>query len=69
MWGLGLLAAGQSSTMAGTMAGQFVMEGFIKIRISRFKRQLLTRCFAMVPSMLVALMGNPETLNSSLNVL
>lgn len=69
IWGLGLLAAGQSSTLAGTMAGQFVMEGFIKIKMSRTKRQLLTRCFAMVPSMMVALIGNPETLNSSLNVL
>lgn len=38
IWGLGLLAAGQSSTMAGTMAGQFVMEGFVKIKISRTKR-------------------------------
>ena len=29
IWAIGLLAAGQSSTMTGTYAGQFVMEGFL----------------------------------------
>lgn len=31
IWGVGLLAAGQSSTMTGTYCGQFVMEGFFDI--------------------------------------
>lgn len=33
IWAVGLLAAGQSSTMTGTYAGQFVMEGFLKLRV------------------------------------
>jgi len=43
VWGLGLLAAGQSATLAGTMAGQFVMEGFVKIRISRVRFIILMK--------------------------
>lgn len=30
IWAVGILAAGQSSTMTGTYAGQFVMEGLLK---------------------------------------
>jgi hypothetical protein len=33
MWAIGLLAAGQSSTMTGTYAGQFVMEGFLDMKV------------------------------------
>jgi len=33
IWGIGLLAAGQSSTMTGTYAGQFVMEGFLDFKL------------------------------------
>lgn len=32
VWAIGLLAAGQSSTMTGTYAGQFVMQGFLRMR-------------------------------------
>jgi natural resistance-associated macrophage protein len=40
IWALGLLAAGQSSTMTGCYTGQFVMEGFLdwKVRAGRFLR-------------------------------
>uniref|UniRef100_A0A8D2N8V2 Natural resistance-associated macrophage protein 1 n=1 Tax=Zonotrichia albicollis TaxID=44394 RepID=A0A8D2N8V2_ZONAL len=54
IWGIGILAAGQSSTMTGTYAGQFVMEGFLRLRWSRFTRVLLTRSFAILPTVLVA---------------
>jgi hypothetical protein len=33
IWGVGLLAAGQSSTMTGTYAGQFVMGGFLDLKV------------------------------------
>lgn len=33
VWGLGLLAAGQSSTMTGTYTGQFVMSGFLDLKV------------------------------------
>ena len=62
IWAVGLLAAGQSSTMTGTYAGQFVMEGFLEIKIAPWKRVLLTRSVAMVPTVLVAAFTSPRIL-------
>lgn len=50
---IALLVAGQSSTITGTMAGQVVMEGFVRLRISPLKRRLLTRALAIVPAVAV----------------
>jgi len=72
IWAIGLLAAGQSSTMTGTYAGQFVMEGFLQIKIAPWKRVLLTRSFAMIPTVLVAALTSPHilgTVNEWMNVL
>ncbi|KHJ86605.1 metal ion transporter, metal ion transporter family [Oesophagostomum dentatum] len=55
VWAVGILAAGQSSTMTGTYAGQFAMEGFIQIKLPQWKRVLLTRSIAMGPTLLVAI--------------
>ena len=33
VWAIGVLAAGQSSTMTGTYAGQFAMEGFLNLQV------------------------------------
>ncbi|CAB1315162.1 unnamed protein product [Coregonus sp. 'balchen'] len=55
IWAIGILAAGQSSTMTGTYSGQFVMEGFLNLRWSRFARVLLTRSIAIFPTLLVAI--------------
>lgn len=48
-----LLASGQSSTITGTLAGQIVMEGFMKWRIDPWKRRLITRLLAIVPAMII----------------
>ncbi|HSI60876.1 MAG TPA: Nramp family divalent metal transporter [Ideonella sp.] len=48
-----LLAAGQSSTITGTLAGQVVMEGFVRLRMSPLARRLLTRALAIVPAVAV----------------
>ncbi|XP_050833050.1 natural resistance-associated macrophage protein 1 isoform X1 [Serinus canaria] len=72
IWGIGILAAGQSSTMTGTYAGQFVMEGFLQLRWSRFTRVLFTRSFAILPTILVAAFKDVSHLtgmNDLLNVL
>ena len=58
IWGIGLLAAGQSSTMTGTYAGQFVMEGFFDIKLVVWKRVLVTRSIAILPALGVAFMNN-----------
>jgi natural resistance-associated macrophage protein len=53
IWAIGLLASGQSSTMTGTYAGQFVMEGFLGLKWAKWKRVLLTRSIAMVPCVII----------------
>ncbi|XP_035242767.1 natural resistance-associated macrophage protein 2 isoform X1 [Anguilla anguilla] len=72
IWAVGILAAGQSSTMTGTYSGQFVMEGFLNLRWSRFARVLLTRSIAITPTLLVAVFQDVQHLtgmNDFLNVL
>uniref|UniRef100_A0A4W6FY66 Solute carrier family 11 member 2 n=1 Tax=Lates calcarifer TaxID=8187 RepID=A0A4W6FY66_LATCA len=62
IWAIGILAAGQSSTMTGTYSGQFVMEGFLNLRWSRFARVLLTRSIAITPTLLVAIFQDVQHL-------
>jgi manganese transport protein len=50
---LALLAAGQSSTITGTLAGQIVMEGFVHIQIKPWIRRLTTRLMALTPAVIV----------------
>ncbi len=57
-----LLASGQSSTITGTLAGQIVMEGFLKIRMSPFLRRLITRSLAIIPAIiLIQATGGKDT--------
>ena len=53
---LALLASGQSSTLTGTLAGQIVMEGFLKIRLRPWLRRLITRGIAIIPAVIVTLL-------------
>lgn len=48
-----LLASGQSSTITGTLAGQVVMEGFMRWRIQPWLRRVLTRAMAIIPAILI----------------
>src|SRR5262249_48189039 len=50
LFGVALLAAGQSSTLTGTLAGQIVMEGYLHIRLAPWLRRLVTRMVALVPA-------------------
>lgn len=52
LFGLALLAAGQSSTLTGTVAGQVIMDGFLQIRIPCYQRRLITRGLALLPALL-----------------
>ncbi|KAJ9170614.1 hypothetical protein P3X46_018708 [Hevea brasiliensis] len=74
IWAIGLLAAGQSSTITGTYAGQFIMGGFLNLRLKKWLRALITRSFAIIPTMIVALVFDTsedtlDVLNEWLNVL
>ncbi|MDQ6630028.1 MAG: Nramp family divalent metal transporter [Pseudomonadota bacterium] len=50
VFGVALLAAGQSSTFTGTIAGQIVMEGFLDLKIPCWQRRLITRSLALIPA-------------------
>lgn len=72
IWAIGILAAGQSSTMTGTYAGQFAMEGFLNLQWKRWQRVLLTRAIAILPTIMLAVFRGIEDLtsmNDLLNVL
>jgi manganese transport protein len=56
LFGLALLASGQSSTFTGTIAGQVIMEGFMKWKIPCWQRRLITRALALAPAMIGVLM-------------
>ncbi len=53
LFALALLASGQNSTLTGTLAGQIVMEGFLRIRLAPWLRRLITRAIAVVPAVCV----------------
>jgi manganese transport protein len=57
LFGVALLASGQSSTLTGTMAGQIVMEGFLNIRVRPWLRRLVTRALAIIPAFIVIWMA------------
>uniref|UniRef100_A0A7N1A4F2 Uncharacterized protein n=1 Tax=Kalanchoe fedtschenkoi TaxID=63787 RepID=A0A7N1A4F2_KALFE len=74
IWAAGLLAAGQSSTITGTYAGQFIMGGFLNLRLKKWLRAPITRSCAIVPTMIVALFFDTnehslDAVNEWLNVL
>ena len=62
VFAVALLAAGMNSTVTATLAGQIVMEGFLKITIPKWARRLLTRAVAIVPVIVItALFGDHGT--------
>ena len=62
LFAVALLASGQNSSITGTLAGQIVMEGFIHIKVAQWKRRLITRSIAIIPTILVvAVMGSQGT--------
>jgi len=50
IFGIALLASGQSSTFTGTIAGQILMEGFLELKMPCWKRRVITRGLALVPA-------------------
>lgn len=52
IFGIALLASGQSSTLTATLAGQIVMEGFVQLRLPWWLRRLVTRLLAMIPALI-----------------
>jgi manganese transport protein len=63
---IALIAAGQSSTITGTLAGQIVMEGHLNLRIRPWLRRLITRLLAIVPAIFTILYFGERGLGSLL---
>jgi len=65
-FGIALVAAGQSSTITGTLAGQIVMEGHLNLRIQPWLRRLITRLLAIIPALFTILYFGEDALGSLL---
>lgn len=62
LFAIALIAAGQSSTITGTLAGQVVMEGYLNFRLQPWIRRLITRLIAIVPAFLtIVILGEGAT--------
>jgi manganese transport protein len=66
LFAVALIASGQSSTITGTLAGQIVMEGYLKLRIAPWIRRLMTRLIAIIPAVIVILINGEENIDSLL---
>src|SRR3982751_5674384 len=66
LFAVALLASGQSSTITGTLAGQVVMEGFMRWRIAPWKRRLITRLLAIIPAIIVIGLRGDDSVNDLL---
>lgn len=51
LFGIALLAAGQSATFTGTIAGQVILEGFLDLYIPCWLRRIITRGLALIPAL------------------
>lgn len=54
VFAVALLASGQNSTITATLAGQIVMEGFLRLRLAPWARRIVTRGLAIIPCIFVA---------------
>lgn len=66
LFAIALIAAGQSSTITGTLAGQIIMEGYLQLRINPWLRRLVTRILAIVPALLVILIYGDDKVDALL---
>ncbi|WP_376700802.1 Nramp family divalent metal transporter [Bacillus sp. A1] len=53
LFGIGLLAAGLSSSSVGTLSGDIIMQGFIRYRIPLYLRRFIT----IIPPMIIIISG------------
>lgn len=67
LFGVALLASGQSSTITGTLAGQVVMEGFIGFKMNPALRRFVTRMIALVPAMLLVTLSAGRNVDALVN--
>ncbi|MFC6177532.1 Nramp family divalent metal transporter [Companilactobacillus huachuanensis] len=54
LFAVALLSSGQSSTITGTLSGQIIMEGFIRLKMPLWAQRLLTRLLSVTPVLIFA---------------
>lgn len=68
LFAIALLSSGQSSTITGTLSGQIIMEGFIRLRVPLWVQRLVTRLLSVTPVLIFAIIykGNEAKIESLL---
>ncbi|KAI9207781.1 natural resistance-associated macrophage protein-domain-containing protein [Polychytrium aggregatum] len=66
LFAFALFCAGQSSSITGTLAGQIVMEGFLKLKWPMWARRLTTRAAALIPAVVVVIIKGDAGINDLL---
>jgi len=66
LFAVALIAAGQSSTITGTLAGQIIMEGYLSLRINPLLRRLITRMLAIIPALIVIIIYGEKDVDALL---
>lgn len=66
LFAIALIAAGQSSTVTGTLAGQIVMEGYLNLRIRIWLRRLITRLVAIAPAFVTLIIWGDKSVGGLL---
>ena len=66
IFAIALIAAGQSSTITGTLAGQIIMEGYLSLRVNPWVRRLITRLLAIIPALLVIIIYGENNVDALL---
>ena len=66
LFAVALIAAGQSSTVTGTLAGQIIMEGYLSLRINPMLRRLITRMLAIIPALIVIIIYGENNVDALL---
>jgi len=66
LFAVALIAAGQSSTITGTLAGQIIMEGYLSLRINPLLRRLITRLLAIIPALIVIIVYGEQDVDALL---
>ena len=66
LFAVALIAAGQSSTVTGTLAGQIIMEGYLSLRINPLLRRLITRMVAIIPALIVIIIYGEKNVDALL---
>ena len=66
LFAIALIAAGQSSTITGTLAGQIIMEGYLSLRVNPWIRRLITRLLAIIPALIVIIIYGEKNVDALL---